>query len=151
MPRPLLDVRPAETHDLAITRVRVLDDDGQAVGPWAPQLDAPVLRCGMRTMLKTRACDARTNAIPSRAVNCQCGIRTSGPGCLRSPLQAAQCRNASPIQRVRAVQPGKFGVDGGRLGGERLRPLEERFGHDREELGRFARAIAVDHRRRFRA
>src|SRR5690606_22613059 len=38
---------------------RVLDDDGRAVGPWAPQLSADTLRTGMRIMLKTRIFDAR--------------------------------------------------------------------------------------------
>ena len=59
VPRPPLDVLPAETRDLATTLVRVLDDEGRAVGPWAPPLDAQVLRRGLRAMLKTRAFDAR--------------------------------------------------------------------------------------------
>ena len=50
---------PVDTADLAYTLVRVLDDDGIAVGPWAPALDAEVLRKGLRTMMKTRAFDAR--------------------------------------------------------------------------------------------
>ena len=59
VPRPPLDVLPAETRDLATTLVRVLDDEGRAVGPWAPPLDAQVQRRGLRAMLKTRAFDAR--------------------------------------------------------------------------------------------
>jgi 2-oxoisovalerate dehydrogenase E1 component alpha subunit len=39
--------------------VRVLDDEGRAVGPWAPQVDAEVLRAGLRAMLTTRLFDAR--------------------------------------------------------------------------------------------
>ena len=57
--RPPVDVSPADIGDLAFTLVRVLDDDGQAVGPWAPQVDADRLRHGLRAMLKTRAFDAR--------------------------------------------------------------------------------------------
>ena len=57
--RPPIDVAPADTGDLANTLVRVLDDDGRAVGPWLPQLDANDLRSGLRAMLKTRAYDAR--------------------------------------------------------------------------------------------
>jgi 2-oxoisovalerate dehydrogenase E1 component alpha subunit len=57
--RPPIDVAPADTGDLAATLVRVLDDDGRAVGPWLPQLDANDLRSGLRAMLKTRAYDAR--------------------------------------------------------------------------------------------
>jgi 2-oxoisovalerate dehydrogenase E1 component alpha subunit len=59
VPRPPLDVSPADTRDLATTLVRVLDDDGRALGPWAPQLDAEALRGGLRAMMKTRAYDAR--------------------------------------------------------------------------------------------
>jgi 2-oxoisovalerate dehydrogenase E1 component alpha subunit len=59
VPKPPLDVAPAETGELAAALVRVLDDEGRAVGPWAPQLDAQQLRRGLRDMLKTRAYDAR--------------------------------------------------------------------------------------------
>ncbi len=56
---PPIDVAPADTGDLANTLVRVLDDDGRAVGPWAPRLGAEQLVRGLRAMLKTRAYDAR--------------------------------------------------------------------------------------------
>jgi 2-oxoisovalerate dehydrogenase E1 component subunit alpha len=57
--RPPVDVSPADTGDLARALVRVLDDDGRAVGPWALQLDADLLRRGLRAMMKTRIFDAR--------------------------------------------------------------------------------------------
>jgi len=57
--RPAVDSPPVETSDLAYTLVRVLDDDGRAVGPWAPQIDTERLRLGLRAMMKTRAFDAR--------------------------------------------------------------------------------------------
>jgi len=57
--RPPVQVRPADTADLATSLVRVLDDDGRALGPWAPQLDADRLRAGLRAMLVTRTFDAR--------------------------------------------------------------------------------------------
>ena len=57
--RPPVDAAPVDTSDLAFRLVRVLDDDGRAVGPWAPQLDAQQLRRGLRAMMKTRAYDAR--------------------------------------------------------------------------------------------
>lgn len=57
--RPPITSLPSETSDLATTLVRVLDDDGQAVGPWAQQLDAGLLRAGLRAMMKTRIFDAR--------------------------------------------------------------------------------------------
>ncbi len=57
--RPAVDTSPVDTSDLAHTLIRVLDDDGAAVGPWAPQLSNDLLRRGLRAMLKTRAFDAR--------------------------------------------------------------------------------------------
>jgi len=57
--KPPLDVSPSDTADLATSLIRVLDDDGQAQGPWAEPLDALLLRRGMTAMLKTRAYDAR--------------------------------------------------------------------------------------------
>ena len=35
--RPAVDTRPSDTSDLADALVRVLDDEGRAVGPWDPQ------------------------------------------------------------------------------------------------------------------
>ncbi|AMP00271.1 2-oxoisovalerate dehydrogenase subunit alpha [Collimonas arenae] len=57
--RPPLDVLPSDTADLAYALVRVLDDDGNAVGPWASGIDRELLRRGMRAMMKTRIFDAR--------------------------------------------------------------------------------------------
>ena len=58
-PRPATDIAPADTSPLAYSLVRVLDDDGRAVGPWAPQIEAERLRHGLRAMMRTRAYDAR--------------------------------------------------------------------------------------------
>ncbi|KWA21756.1 3-methyl-2-oxobutanoate dehydrogenase (2-methylpropanoyl-transferring) subunit alpha [Burkholderia territorii] len=57
--RPPIDVAPADTAHLARSLVRVLDDHGEALGPWAPDLDDAHLIAGMRAMLKTRIFDAR--------------------------------------------------------------------------------------------
>ncbi|KIX48799.1 2-oxoisovalerate dehydrogenase [Burkholderia pseudomallei] len=57
--KPPIDVAPADTSDLAYGLVRVLDEHGRAVGPWAPDLDPDILRIGIRAMLKTRIFDAR--------------------------------------------------------------------------------------------
>ena len=57
--RPPVDTQPAETGDLAFALVRVLDDAGRAVGPWAPDLPAERARFGLRAMMKTRIFDAR--------------------------------------------------------------------------------------------
>jgi 2-oxoisovalerate dehydrogenase E1 component alpha subunit len=57
--RPPLDASPQDTSDLCYALVRVLDDAGQAVGPWNPGLDAQQLKKGLRGMLRTRIFDAR--------------------------------------------------------------------------------------------
>ena len=57
--RPLLDTSAQDTADLCYALVRVLDDDGTAVGPWNPGLDAPLMKKGLRGMLRTRVFDAR--------------------------------------------------------------------------------------------
>ncbi|WP_126443709.1 3-methyl-2-oxobutanoate dehydrogenase (2-methylpropanoyl-transferring) subunit alpha [Sulfuricystis multivorans] len=57
--RPPLDTQPYDTSDLAFALVRVLDDEGNAVGPWIPDLTPEQLRFGLATMLKTRLFDAR--------------------------------------------------------------------------------------------
>jgi 2-oxoisovalerate dehydrogenase E1 component alpha subunit len=45
--------------DLAYTMVRVLDEDGRAVGPWDPKLAPDVLRRMLRSMVELRAFDER--------------------------------------------------------------------------------------------
>ncbi len=45
--------------DLAYTMVRVLDEDGRAVGPWAPKLSPDMLRRMLRNMALLRAFDER--------------------------------------------------------------------------------------------
>lgn len=57
--RPPIDTSHFDTNDLAYELVRVLDDEGQALGPWAPQLEPARLRKGLRAMMKTRIFDAR--------------------------------------------------------------------------------------------
>lgn len=57
--RPDVNVQFGETADLVSSLIRVLDEDGNAVGPWAPEIDPEQLRFGLRTMMKTRIFDAR--------------------------------------------------------------------------------------------
>ncbi|MDP9057275.1 MAG: 3-methyl-2-oxobutanoate dehydrogenase (2-methylpropanoyl-transferring) subunit alpha [Pseudomonadota bacterium] len=57
--RPPIDVDPADVRQHAYSLVRVLDDDGNAVGPWNPELPAEALQRGLRAMMLTRAYDAR--------------------------------------------------------------------------------------------
>jgi 2-oxoisovalerate dehydrogenase E1 component alpha subunit len=57
--RPDVAVDAHEIHDLAWSIVRVLNRQGEAVGPWAEALDPEFLKAGLRAMMKTRAYDAR--------------------------------------------------------------------------------------------
>ncbi len=57
--RPPINVAANEIRDLASGLIQVLGPDGDAVGDWAPGLDADRLRAGLRAMVKTRAYDAR--------------------------------------------------------------------------------------------
>ncbi len=58
-PRPDTTAAPDRFHDLAYTLVRVLDEQGQAVGPWNPRIDPDVLRRMLRHMATVRAFDER--------------------------------------------------------------------------------------------
>jgi 2-oxoisovalerate dehydrogenase E1 component alpha subunit len=57
--RPAVDADAFAIRDLAHALIRVLDDDGAALGPWDPKLDAETLRRALRTMLRIRAYDER--------------------------------------------------------------------------------------------
>ncbi|KTT11115.1 2-oxoisovalerate dehydrogenase [Pseudomonas oryzihabitans] len=57
--KPPVDVAPVDTRELATQLIRILDDDGNAVGPWASEEDPALLLQGLRAMLKTRLFDAR--------------------------------------------------------------------------------------------
>jgi 2-oxoisovalerate dehydrogenase E1 component alpha subunit len=57
--RPDIAASAAETHPLCFTLVRVLDDDGKAVGPWDPKLDPDKLRRMLRDMAMVRIFDER--------------------------------------------------------------------------------------------
>ncbi|WP_066554594.1 thiamine pyrophosphate-dependent enzyme [Croceicoccus bisphenolivorans] len=48
-----------DLRDLPFELIRVLDDDGQAIGPWDPRLSPERLRQGLKAMLLTRAFDDR--------------------------------------------------------------------------------------------
>lgn len=57
--RPDVDVAPADIRDLAYSLIRVLDDEGNAVGPWAGLLTDAELLEGLRHMMRLRTFDAR--------------------------------------------------------------------------------------------
>ena len=57
--RPEIDAPASEFRDLAYDLIRVLDEDGKAVGPWAPQISIETLKRGLQIMLLTRTFDDR--------------------------------------------------------------------------------------------
>src|SRR5690606_27790154 len=57
--RPDSAAPEAELRDLPYTLIRVLDDEGHAIGPWDSGLSADVMRKGLRAMLLTRIFDDR--------------------------------------------------------------------------------------------
>ena len=57
--RPPVDVDPRDIRDMAYSIIRVLDRDGNAVGPWAGSLTPDELMEGLRHMMTLRASDAR--------------------------------------------------------------------------------------------
>jgi 2-oxoisovalerate dehydrogenase E1 component alpha subunit len=57
--RPPIDADPATMRDHAYGLVRVLDDEGHAVGPWDPRLDPERVVAMLRHMALTRAYDDR--------------------------------------------------------------------------------------------
>ncbi|WPO97687.1 3-methyl-2-oxobutanoate dehydrogenase (2-methylpropanoyl-transferring) subunit alpha [Pseudomonas sp. HR96] len=57
--KPPIDVEPAATADLADSLVRVLDEQGNALGPWAADIPMSALHDGLRAMLTTRLFDSR--------------------------------------------------------------------------------------------
>ncbi|MCY7271928.1 MAG: 3-methyl-2-oxobutanoate dehydrogenase (2-methylpropanoyl-transferring) subunit alpha [Sphingomonas bacterium] len=58
-PRPDVMAEAEETFPLCTHLVRVLDDDGRAVGPWDPRLDPDTLRKMYRDMKTVRVFDDR--------------------------------------------------------------------------------------------
>ncbi|SEM26749.1 3-methyl-2-oxobutanoate dehydrogenase (2-methylpropanoyl-transferring) subunit alpha [Bradyrhizobium sp. OK095] len=57
--RPPVDVAPEEIRDLAYSIIRVLDHEGQPIGPWVPDLSRDELVAGLRHMVTLRTFDAR--------------------------------------------------------------------------------------------
>ncbi|AYJ84977.1 3-methyl-2-oxobutanoate dehydrogenase (2-methylpropanoyl-transferring) subunit alpha (plasmid) [Sphingomonas paeninsulae] len=57
--RPPTNVAADEIRDFPFKLIRVLDDDGRAVGSWNPDLAVETLIEGLRAMMLTRAYDSR--------------------------------------------------------------------------------------------
>lgn len=83
--KPSIDVEPSDTADLARSLIRVLDDQGNAHGPWAEDVPLEILRKGMRAMLKTRIYDNRM-VVAQRQKKCRSTCRASA----RKPSAAAR-------------------------------------------------------------
>jgi len=61
--KPPIEVNFSDIIDHAMTTIRVLNRDGEAVGPWADTLTDAVLLKGLRSMMTTRAFDERMMAL----------------------------------------------------------------------------------------
>jgi 2-oxoisovalerate dehydrogenase E1 component alpha subunit len=89
--RPEINARARDMLSLSIDLVRVLDDAGEAVGPWNPHLDPGELQVGLRHMLLTRIFDDRMQRM-QRAGKISFYIRSSG----EEAVSVAQCMALRP-------------------------------------------------------
>jgi 2-oxoisovalerate dehydrogenase E1 component alpha subunit len=89
--RPQVGARARDIESLAVQLVRVLNDAGDAVGPWNPHLDPAELQIGLRHMLLTRIFDERMQR-NQRAGKITFYIRSLG----EEAVSVAQCMALSP-------------------------------------------------------
>src|ERR1700733_3568021 len=89
--RPDVNARARDIEFLSVDLVRVLDDDGKAVGPWNPHLDPADLQVGLRHMLLTRLFDDRMQR-NQRAGKISFYIRSLG----EEAVSVAQCMALRP-------------------------------------------------------
>jgi 2-oxoisovalerate dehydrogenase E1 component alpha subunit len=59
VPRPPVDADPKDMQEHAFSIIRVMNKDGEAVGPWAGTLDDEAALKGLHDMMRVRAFDAR--------------------------------------------------------------------------------------------
>lgn len=57
--RPAIDTKPDDMRDLAYSLIRVMDDQGNLVGPWNSNIPVEILKTGLRNMVLTRVYDDR--------------------------------------------------------------------------------------------
>jgi 2-oxoisovalerate dehydrogenase E1 component alpha subunit len=57
--KPEVDCKASDIREHAYTLIRVLNDKGDAVGPWDPHLPVDLLKRGLRAMMLTQAFDNR--------------------------------------------------------------------------------------------
>ena len=79
---PPVDVEAQEIHDLAYTIIRVMDREGNAVGPWADLLSDEQVKEGLEDMLRVRAFAACAKTI-GPAIGNVCGPASAPPGVAR--------------------------------------------------------------------
>jgi 2-oxoisovalerate dehydrogenase E1 component alpha subunit len=91
VPRPEINARSRDMMSLSVDLVRVLDDAGEAVGPWNPHLEPDELQVGLRHMMLTRAFDDRMQRM-QRAGKISFYIRSSG----EEAVSVAQCMALRP-------------------------------------------------------
>jgi 2-oxoisovalerate dehydrogenase E1 component alpha subunit len=93
--RPDVNARARDMLPLALELVRVLDDSGEAVGPWNPHLEADDLQVGLRHMLMTRLYDDRMQRM-QRAGKISFYIRSAG----EEAVSVAQCLALRPADML---------------------------------------------------
>ena len=76
--------------DLATGLIRVLDDDGEALGPWRPEISLSQLRAGMRHMLLTREFD-RLMLMAQRQGKTSFYMQCTGEEAVACAFRAALC------------------------------------------------------------
>jgi len=89
--RPEINARARDMMSLSVDLVRVLNDSGEAIGPWNPHLDPGELQVGLRHMLLTRIFDDRMQRM-QRAGKISFYIRSSG----EEAVSVAQCMALRP-------------------------------------------------------
>src|SRR5450755_4339741 len=89
--RPDVNARARDIGSLSLDLVRVLNDEGHAVGPWHPHLDGAELQIGLRHMLLTRLFDDRMQR-NQRAGKISFYIRSLG----EEAVSVAQCMALRP-------------------------------------------------------
>jgi 2-oxoisovalerate dehydrogenase E1 component alpha subunit len=93
--RPEINARARDMMALSVELVRVLDDAGDAIGPWHPHLDASELQVGLRHMLLTRIYDDRMQRM-QRAGKISFYIRSLG----EEAVSVAQCMALRPADML---------------------------------------------------
>jgi 2-oxoisovalerate dehydrogenase E1 component alpha subunit len=95
VPRPEVNVRAKDTISLSVELVRVLDDGGEALGPWHPHLDPADLQVGLRHMMLTRIFDDRMQRM-QRAGKISFYIRSLG----EEAVSVAACMALRPADML---------------------------------------------------